>query len=127
MNELLKMALANCPNPEVRTLEEFLGGLLDRDPDQLARLPGTPSTVLAAQFTYFAKSSVTLSEELRRDKKNTKKLTDHIWRLDHKDSEQADRNSQDSNTNTPPDEETSHDTHLPSGAPKCRACPTDCR
>ena len=66
MNKTLVAALKRCRDITPTTLDEFLGPLLDRDPDDLARLPGTPGTVLAAQFTCYAKSSASLSEVLRR-------------------------------------------------------------
>jgi len=81
MNRALAVALGRCPEMHPTTLEEFLGALLDRDPDDLARLPGTPGTVLAAQFTCYAKSSVTLSEVLRRQTEHSGTLADTIWRI----------------------------------------------
>ena len=81
MNKTLAVALGRCPEIHPTTLEEFLGALLDRDPDDLARLPGTPGTVLAAQFTCYAKSSVTLSETLRRQREHAGTLADIIWRI----------------------------------------------
>jgi len=81
MNKTLAVALGRCPEIAPKTLEEFLGALLDRNPDDLARLPGTPGTVLAAQFTCYAKSSVTLSEALRRQTEHSARLADTIWRI----------------------------------------------
>jgi hypothetical protein len=82
MNPDLERALERCPPVSPQTLEEFLGGLLDEEPERLARLPGTPATVLAAQFTYYAKTSVQLAETLRRDLAASRQLDDTIRRLD---------------------------------------------
>ena len=81
MNKTLAAALKRCRDITPTTLDEFLGPLLDRDPDDLARLPGTPGTVLAAQFTCYAKSSASLSEVLRRQTEEAGKLTDALWRI----------------------------------------------
>ena len=81
MHKALAVALSHCPEITTTTLDEFLGVLLERDPDDLAQLPGTPGTVLAAQFTCYAKSSVTLSETLRRQTEHSARLADVIWRV----------------------------------------------
>ena len=81
LHKTLAVALSHCPEIAPTTLDEFLGALLDRDPDDLARLPGTPGTVLAAQFTCYAKSSVILSETLRRQTEHSARLADTLWRV----------------------------------------------
>ena len=82
MNSDLQRALDRCPPVTPQTIEDFLGGLLDEEPHCLARLPGTPATVLAAQFTYYAKTSTLLAETLRRDQAASRQLDNIIRRLD---------------------------------------------
>lgn len=81
MNKVLAVAIERCPAIAPKTLEQFLGGLLDEEPRQLARLPGTPATVLAAQFTCYAKSSADIAEVMRRQDSAVQQLTNAIWRI----------------------------------------------
>lgn len=74
--ETITKAVDLCVEVPVQTLEDFLGNLLDEDLETLAQMPGTPGQVLANQFTYYVRSSVPLSEALRRDTKNAQKLLD---------------------------------------------------
>ncbi len=74
-------ALARCPAIETKSLEEFLDSMLDEDLDVLAQLPGTPGQVLTAQFAYYVRSSVDLTEALKRDKAKSKNLIETIHRL----------------------------------------------
>ena len=74
--EIIKKAVDRCAAVPVQSLEEFLGSLLDEDLEMLAQMPGTPGQVLANQFCYYVRSSVPLSEALRRDSKNAQKLLD---------------------------------------------------
>ena len=74
-------ALSRCPAIETKSLEEFLDSMLDEDLDVLAQLPGTPGQVLAAQFAYYVRSSVDLTEALKRNKAKSQKLIETIHRL----------------------------------------------
>ena len=74
-------ALSRCPAIETKSLEEFLDSMLDEDLDVLAQLPGTPGQVLTAQFAYYVRSSVDLTEALKRDKAKSKPLIETIHRL----------------------------------------------
>ena len=78
---ILALALERCPAVKPTTLEQFLGGLLDETPEDLAKLPGTPATVLSAQFVCYAKSSASLAEVLRRQSGASQQLTDAAWRI----------------------------------------------
>ena len=80
-HESIAAALARCPALATKSLEEFLDGFLDEDLDTLAQMPGTPGQVMAAQFTHYVRSSVTLSECRRRDTAQAQKLMDTIMRL----------------------------------------------
>lgn len=73
--------LNRCAAVESQTLEEFLDNLLDTDLETLAQLPGSPGQVLSAQFTYYARSAVTLAEPLRRKTDLFKELEDALLRL----------------------------------------------
>jgi hypothetical protein len=117
MNKTLVAALKRCRDITPTTLDEFLGPLLDRDPDDLARLPGTPGTVLAAQFTCYAKSSASLSEVLRRQAEEAGKLADAIWRIPAP-KQTPSRNNQTEETNRDPDS-------LPDQK-QCLACAAQC-
>lgn len=79
--EALEFALKRCPPLATQSLDAFLGGLLEMDLQQLAQLPGSPGQVLAAQFTYYARSSVSLEEELRRRSEAFLILADAMRRL----------------------------------------------
>ena len=81
VNKLLTVALLRCHEIKPSSLAQFLGALLDEEPGQLARLPGAPGTVPAAQFTCYAKQSVDLQEVLARDSQNARRLADMIWHL----------------------------------------------
>ena len=75
-------AMERCKVPDVKTLGQFLGGLLEIEPKQLSRLPGAPSTVMTAQFLYFAKTSCDeLAEAMIRNKKSSSVLIDAAWRV----------------------------------------------
>ena len=74
-------ALSRCPAIETKSLEDFLDSMLDEDLDVLAQLPGTPGQVLTAQFAYYVRSSVDLTEALKRDKAKSKTLIETIHRL----------------------------------------------
>jgi hypothetical protein len=74
-------AFHHCPAVETKSLEQFLDVLLDEDLESLAQMPGTPGQVMASQFTYYVKSSVTLSESLRRDTEHSSRLCDSVLRL----------------------------------------------
>lgn len=78
---VLQQALARCPAHATESLESFLDGLLDEELDTLAQLPGTPGQVLAAQFTYYARSSTALAEPLRRQAQVFQGLADALGRL----------------------------------------------
>lgn len=77
----LELALSRCAAPAIQTLEGFLDGLLDMEVSQLAQMPGSPGQVLAAQFTCYARSSVTLEETLRRQPWAFQALEDALRRL----------------------------------------------
>lgn len=79
--EALEYALKRCPALSTQSLDKFLGGLLDMDLQQLAQLPGSPGQVLAAQFSCYARSSVTLEEEMRRKTDAFQFLADALRRL----------------------------------------------
>ena len=85
IHRTLSTALDRSNKQTLRSLEDFLGSLLDEELSVLANLPGTPGQVMAAQFTYYVRSSVALREELRRD--NTKFITlmDAVLRLPRAD------------------------------------------
>jgi len=117
MNKILTAALKRCCDITPTTLDEFLGPLLDRDPEDLARLPGTPGTVLAAQFTCYAKSSASLSEVLRRQTEEAGKLTDALWRIPAPTQTQP-QNNQTQEANRDPDS-------LPDQK-QCLACAAQC-
>ena len=117
MNKTLTAALKRCRDITPTTLDEFLGPLLDRDPDDLARLPGTPGTVLAAQFTCYAKSSASLSEVLRRQTEEAGKLTDALWRIP------APKQTQPQNNQT---EEANRDSDSLPDQKQCLACAAQC-
>lgn len=74
-------ALSRCPALETKSLEDFLDSMLDEDLEVLAQLPGTPGQVLTAQFAYYVRSSVDLTEALKRDKAKSKTLIETIHRL----------------------------------------------
>jgi hypothetical protein len=74
-------ALARCRSVETKSIEEFLDSMLDEDLDVLAQLPGTPGQVLAAQFSYYVRSSTHLTESLQRDKAKSQPLIETIHRL----------------------------------------------
>ena len=74
-------ALFRCRSVETKSLEEFLDSMLDEDLDVLAQLPGTPGQVLAAQFSYYVRSSTNLTESLRRNKAISQPLIKTIHRL----------------------------------------------
>lgn len=78
--EIVDTALQRCPPLEIQTLEGFLGNLLDQNLDELARL-GQPGLVMAAQFTHYARSSVSLAECQRRNRTQADKLQDAVTRL----------------------------------------------
>ena len=80
-HESIGAALARCPPLETKSLEGFLDSLLDEDLDTLAQMPGTPGQVMAAQFTHYVRSSVTLSECRRRDTAQAQELMDTVMRL----------------------------------------------
>ena len=80
-HESIAAALARCLHMETKSLEEFLDGFLDEDLDVLAQMPGTPGQVMAAQFTHYVRSSVTLSECRRRDTAQAQELMDTVMRL----------------------------------------------
>jgi len=117
MHKTILAALNRCRNITPTTLDDFLGPLLDRDPDDLARLPGTPGTVLAAQFTCYAKSSVSLSEVLRRQMEQAGKLTDALWRIP------APKQTQPQNNQT---EEANRDPDSLPDQKQCLACAAQC-
>jgi hypothetical protein len=81
MNKTLARAIARCPAVKSLSLGQFLGGLLDEEPQDLAKLPGTPATVLSAQFTCYAKSSANLAEVLSRQNDASRQLIDAVWRI----------------------------------------------
>ena len=117
MNKTLAVALKRCRDISPTTLDDFLGPLLDRDPEDLARLPGTPGTVLAAQFTCYAKSSASLSEVLRRQTEEAGKLTDALWRIPAP-KETPPRNNQ--------TEEVNRDSDSLPDQKQCLACSAQC-
>lgn len=73
--------LSRCPSATTKSLEEFLDNLLDTNPETLAQLPGSPGQVLCSQFTYYARSAVTLTESLRRSTERFQILEDALQRL----------------------------------------------
>ena len=79
--DLVNAAFTRCPAVESKSLEDFLDPLLDEDLETLAQLPGTPGQVLASQFTYYAKSSVSLTEAFKRDTAQAERLADTVLRL----------------------------------------------
>ena len=82
VNPTVVLALARCTPLKPTSLASFLGALLEADTEQLAHMPGTPGTVLAAQFTCYAKQSVELQEALIRETRNSRRLTDLIWQAE---------------------------------------------
>ena len=88
-------ALSRCPAIETKSLEEFLDSMLDEDLDVLAQLPGTPGQVLTAQFAYYVRSSVDLTEALKRDKAKSKTLIETIYRLPEMKKRRRNSRSQD--------------------------------
>jgi hypothetical protein len=78
----IQRALACCPPLQTVTLEEFLDTLLDEEPEVLARMPGTPGEVLAAQFTCYARQSVPLRECLRRAAEPASRLVQRVMCID---------------------------------------------
>ena len=70
-----------CPVLLSKSLDEFLGSMLSEDLDVLAQMPGTPGQVLAAQFTHYVRSSVLLTECVRRDDKQAMTLRGLTERL----------------------------------------------
>ena len=79
--KLILDALSRCEDPNTRSLEDFLGNLLDEEMDALAQLPGTPGQVMAAQFTHYARSSVHLTECLRRGQAENNRCIALVMRL----------------------------------------------
>ena len=79
--EAIAAAVTRCPALDTKSLEEFLDSLLEEELDTLAQMPGTPGQVMAAQFTHYVRSSVTLTESRRRDDDQARKLMDTIMRL----------------------------------------------
>jgi len=73
----------NCACVPTSSIPLFLGSLIQKDTRQLARLSGTPGTVMAAQFTFYVKSSckAALIEELTANRKNYDNLSNLIWRV----------------------------------------------
>ena len=112
MNKRLFAALQRCQNIKPQTLEEFLGDLIDQAPDQLAHLPGTPATVQAAQFTYYATTSAMLTEALRRKTTDAQKIADLVWRLSQR-KEQSDNQSPSPRQNIRQPECPCHDSSIP--------------
>ena len=78
----IQRAILRCRLLGAVSLEEFLDSLLDEDPDVLARMPGTPGEVLAAQFTYYARQSVSLRESQRRSTDATERIVQRLIRLE---------------------------------------------
>ena len=78
---LIAAAFARCPAVEPRSLEDFLGTLLDEDLTALAQLPGTPGQVMSAQFTHYVRSSVVLTETIRRCREPADQLIRLVLRL----------------------------------------------
>jgi hypothetical protein len=95
-------AVERCEQIRPVAVGEFLGGLLDQDPEQLAQLPGTPAMVLSAQFCSYLKSSVQLSDVLRRGP-SAQQVIDAVWRA------------------TPAEQEKRHDPDSCANK-RCRAC-----
>jgi hypothetical protein len=77
----IAIALSRCTALESKSLEEFLDTLLDENLETLALMPGTPGQVMAAQFTHYVRSSVDLTESLRRNDAQATKWMDTIVRL----------------------------------------------
>jgi len=88
-------ALSRSPAIETKSLEEFLDSMLDEDLNVLAQLPGTPGQVLTAQFAYYVRSSVDLTEALKRDKTKSKTLIETIYRLPEMKKRRHNSRSQD--------------------------------
>lgn len=80
----IQRALSRCQPLQAVSLEEFLDTLLDEDPDVLARMPGTPGEVLAAQFTHYARQSVSLRECSRRAAEPAGRLVQRMMRINPK-------------------------------------------
>ena len=82
MHATVMTAVEQCSSQDVKTLGQFLGGLLEVEPKQLSRLPGPPSTVMTAQFLYFAKTSCgELAEAMTRNVKASSAIMDAAWRV----------------------------------------------
>ena len=79
--QTLALALERCPDLKTKSLEAFLGSLLDEDLEVLAQMPGTPGQVLAAQFTHYAASSVNLTEPLARRTEAFQPLLNTVLRM----------------------------------------------
>jgi len=78
----IQRAILRCRSLGAVSLEDFLDSLLDEDPEVLARMPGTPGEVLAAQFTYYARQSVSLRESQRRSTDATERIVQRLIRLE---------------------------------------------
>ena len=74
-------AFSRCTAVESNSLGDFLGTLLDEDLETLATMPGTPGQVMAAQFTFYAKSNGVLSEALHRENEGFSRLLEMVQRL----------------------------------------------
>ncbi len=77
----INTAVARCPVLRLKSLELFLGDLLDEDLETLAQMPGTPGQVMAAQFTYYVRRSVDLTETCRRHSEQFSMLIECIMRM----------------------------------------------
>jgi len=122
MNRNLQKAFAGCANVEVVSLGTFLHPLLSRDLDALARLPGKPATVLAAQFLYYARTSTHLAECMALDRQAYSRIAAAIVKLD----ETAKQKSILIRASTSAPQEPPHGPHLPLRKKGCAGCPTAC-
>ena len=112
INKMLVLALKRCAPLKPTSLDSFLGALLEADTEQLAHMPGTPGTVLAAQFTCYAKQSVELQDALIRETKNSRRLNDLIW--------QAAQPKNQANTQAQPRQQEEDSTCDPNSSAHCK-------
>jgi len=73
-------ALLSCPTIETTPLAEYVSDYIKKDNEELAKLPGTPAQVMAAQFVLHAKLANQLTEELQGDTELFDRAVDVILR-----------------------------------------------
>jgi hypothetical protein len=84
------------PSVTAEDLETFLEPFWALDLADLAQMPGTPATVLCAQFLHYAKSHNVLAEALRRDDHAIKRVQIWLRRLRAVNKRQGEEDAKDS-------------------------------